>query len=314
MTALVLEWQRVDAVRVGWVPQPVGPAIPAAIIGPPGASGDASPREPVIAPGTTAQYWRGDKSWQPLDKAAVGLGNVNNSSDAAKPVSTAQAAAIALKADGAATTTALAGKQPLDAILTATTASFTIAKDGKLAGIAAGATANDTDANLKNRANHAGTQPASTIGDFNAAAGTFIAGRPRLVAARSSGASFQTISTAFTTLQINATQVDNFSAFNTTTFIYTVPETGIYEVNAKMRLVDNVGANISYGLGIDTANVDSAGFVWANSFAGAATNRQGLFNSRLMSLTAGDQLRAFAFVDSTAKGVQAAELNVMRVA
>lgn len=36
----------------------------------------------------------------------------------------------------------------------------------KLAGIATGATANDTDANLKNRANHTGTQTASTISDF----------------------------------------------------------------------------------------------------------------------------------------------------
>ena len=37
----------------------------------------------------------------------------------------------------------------------------------KLAGIAAGATANDTDSNLKNRANHTGTQAASTISDFD---------------------------------------------------------------------------------------------------------------------------------------------------
>lgn len=34
--------------------------------------------EPVIAAGTTGQYWRGDKSWQTLDKTAVGLGNVEN--------------------------------------------------------------------------------------------------------------------------------------------------------------------------------------------------------------------------------------------
>ncbi len=38
----------------------------------------------------------------------------------------------------------------------------------KLDGIATGATANDTDANLKNRANHTGTQAASTISDFAA--------------------------------------------------------------------------------------------------------------------------------------------------
>mgnify|MGYP000483511631 CR=1 FL=1 len=50
----------------------------------------------------------------------------------------------------------------------ATTNKFTSADDiSKLAGIASGATANDTDANLKNRANHTGTQTASTISDFD---------------------------------------------------------------------------------------------------------------------------------------------------
>lgn len=40
----------------------------------------------------------------------------------------------------------------------------------KLDAVASGATANDTDANLKNRANHTGTQLAGTISDFSAAA------------------------------------------------------------------------------------------------------------------------------------------------
>lgn len=53
--------------------------------------------------------------------------------------------------------------QPLATVLTNTTASFTTALETKLNGIATGATANDTDANLKNRANHTGTQAASTI-------------------------------------------------------------------------------------------------------------------------------------------------------
>jgi hypothetical protein len=56
-------------------------------------------KEPTIAAGTTAQYWRGDKSWQTLNKAAVGLGNVDNTSDANKPVSTAQQVALDLKAN-----------------------------------------------------------------------------------------------------------------------------------------------------------------------------------------------------------------------
>lgn len=35
-------------------------------------------KEDSITAGTTAQYWRGDKSWQTLDKTAVGLSNVEN--------------------------------------------------------------------------------------------------------------------------------------------------------------------------------------------------------------------------------------------
>lgn len=45
-------------------------------------------KEATIAAGTTSQYWRGDKSWQTLDKAAVGLPAVSN--DAQVTVSTAQ--------------------------------------------------------------------------------------------------------------------------------------------------------------------------------------------------------------------------------
>ena len=35
-------------------------------------------KEPSILAGTTGQYWRGDKTWQTLDKTAVGLSNVVN--------------------------------------------------------------------------------------------------------------------------------------------------------------------------------------------------------------------------------------------
>lgn len=37
-----------------------------------------STKEPAITAGTSAQYWRGDKTMQTLDKTAVGLGNVTN--------------------------------------------------------------------------------------------------------------------------------------------------------------------------------------------------------------------------------------------
>lgn len=41
-------------------------------------------KESSITAGTTAQYWRGDKSWQTLDKTAIGLSNVDNTSDSTK--------------------------------------------------------------------------------------------------------------------------------------------------------------------------------------------------------------------------------------
>jgi hypothetical protein len=56
-----------------------------------------STKEPAITAGNPAQYYRGDKSFQTLDKSAVGLSNVDNTSDAGKPVSTATATALAAK-------------------------------------------------------------------------------------------------------------------------------------------------------------------------------------------------------------------------
>jgi hypothetical protein len=54
-------------------------------------------KEPSITAGTTSQYYRGDKTFQTLDKTAVGLGNVDNTSDANKPVSTATQTALDTK-------------------------------------------------------------------------------------------------------------------------------------------------------------------------------------------------------------------------
>lgn len=56
-------------------------------------------REPTIAAGTAGQFLGADKTFQTPTKSNVGLANVDNTSDASKPVSTAQAAAIGLKAN-----------------------------------------------------------------------------------------------------------------------------------------------------------------------------------------------------------------------
>lgn len=69
----------------------------------------------------------------------------------------------------------------------------------KLAGVATGATANDTDANLKNRANHTGSQVASTISDFSSAVDARLTGKEPSITVGTTGQywrgdkSFQTL-------------------------------------------------------------------------------------------------------------------------
>ena len=104
-------------------------------------------KEPSVTAGTTSQYYRGDKTFQTLDKAAVGLPLVQNIDATARANHT--------------------GTQSADSLTDGTSAKvYTATERTKLAGVATGATANDTDANLKNRANHTGTQTAATISDF----------------------------------------------------------------------------------------------------------------------------------------------------
>lgn len=52
-------------------------------------------KEDSIATGSAGQYFRGDKTWQTLDKTAVGLPNVDDTSDADKPLSTDQYSGLA---------------------------------------------------------------------------------------------------------------------------------------------------------------------------------------------------------------------------
>jgi hypothetical protein len=55
--------------------------------------------ETPVAPGTVTQYYRGDKTWQTLNKTAVGLDQVDNTTDLNKPISTATQAALDLKSN-----------------------------------------------------------------------------------------------------------------------------------------------------------------------------------------------------------------------
>ena len=61
-------------------------------------------KENTITATTSADYYRGDKTFATLNKSAVGLGNVDNTSDADKPVSTAQQTALDTKTNKLITT------------------------------------------------------------------------------------------------------------------------------------------------------------------------------------------------------------------
>ena len=79
-------------------------------------------KENTIPAGTTSQYFRGDKTFQTLDKTAVGLGNVDNTSDLNKPISTA-------------TQTALNGKQ--NTLINPVTGTGTVNRLAKFTGASA---------------------------------------------------------------------------------------------------------------------------------------------------------------------------------
>jgi hypothetical protein len=78
-----------------------------------------SGKEPSITSGTTSQYYRGDKTFQTLDKSAVGLSNVDNTSDANKPISSATQTALNLKANDNAVVK-LTGNQSISGVKTFT--------------------------------------------------------------------------------------------------------------------------------------------------------------------------------------------------
>ena len=112
-----------------------------------------------------------------LTKAQVGLSNVDNVSDVNKPVSTAQAAADAAVLAASAPIAHVGSGGTAHAVAVSAGASgFMSGTDkAKLDGVAPNATANSTDAALRDRSTHTGTQLAATISDFNTQVGTVAA-------------------------------------------------------------------------------------------------------------------------------------------
>jgi hypothetical protein len=107
---------------------------------------DGNRHVPATAAGDVNEFLKsnsvagGAPAWAVVTKTDVGLGNVDNTSDASKPVSTAQATAIGLKLD--ATHAGTGGAAHADAVAGGAAGFLTGADKTKLDGVAAGAEVN----------------------------------------------------------------------------------------------------------------------------------------------------------------------------
>lgn len=129
----------------------------------------------VILEGTTASFTTTLKT--KLDGIASGA--TVNSSDAALRARSSHTgtqssstiddfdAAVDARADARISEARGVSIQPFSSILNGTTASFTTALKSKLDGVDTGATANASDASLRDRSTHTGDQLAATISDFS---------------------------------------------------------------------------------------------------------------------------------------------------
>ena len=156
-------------------------------------------------------------------------------------------------------------------------AELTPAQVRTLLNVADGATANDSDANLKNRANHTGTQTASTISDFNTAA--------------ASAAPVQTsdINDFETTTQLNTRDTNNRSRANHTG---TQTASTISDFDTEVANNSAVAANtakISYtdsaAVALNTAKVTNATHTGDVTGATALTIANGVVDSDNLSTT-----------------------------
>lgn len=141
----------------------------------------------------------------------------------------------------------------------------------KLDGIEAGATANSTDANLKNRANHTGTQAASTISDLSvvATSGQYsdLLGKPAEATSGAAGLMSSTDKTKLNGIATNATANDTDAnlksranhtgtqAATTITGLHAVATSGAYGDLSGKPTIPTIPGNAT----TDTAGLMSAG-------------------------------------------------------
>jgi hypothetical protein len=124
-------------------------------------------------------------------------------------------------------------------------------------------------------------------------------------------------SSQFTALPLGTgpAAIDTHNGWNGTAYV--VPQTGTYQVEMNLRILDNTHLGISYGMGAGTALVDDAAFGWRTTpAAGPSTVRHGAIHQRTMNLTKGDLLRYYGYFDGLNGNpvfIAACEITVLRV-
>jgi len=118
-----------------------------------------------------------------------------------------------------------------------------------------------------------------------------------------------TAGAAFTTIPMNNIVTDTHNGWQAGTNVWTVPQTGTYNILAKDRISDGGTSGQSIGIGIDTSNADSPTFFWGVT----NPNRNGIMNDRFAVFSQGQSIRLFSYIDGGNRTIEAASLTIIRV-
>lgn len=105
----------------------------------------------------------------------------------------------------------------------------------------------------------------------------------------------------FKNVPLNTISIDTFArgGFDAATGIYTIPITGVWDVNAFIRITDGqTSTPAGYGVGVDAVGTnDGPTFAWMTPQS-VPGERATLIYTRNAYFTAGQQVRLFTYVDS----------------
>ena len=99
--------------------------------------------------------------------------------------------------------------------------------------------------------------------------------------------------------------------FDDATSQFIAPVDGLYRVTTKLRVNDDAPAGLSIGQGAAPFPQDGPWFLWGQT---NAAKRQGILNTRDVTLMAGDRLVMYSYYDEAPQlYLQGAEMSIVRV-